>query len=151
MAVTGVFQADFSNFDKAVVQSEAHLKNLEGTGQKVESSLRLMTQSQEQMLDKIGASGGKIQALGTTAARPPARSTRSTKVTGNSTGSCRPPASISAHRSKASRTLRRRPARRDTARAPGDGGRRRREPRSRPGNWAPGSARSPARRKRLRT
>jgi len=32
-----------------------------------ESSLRLMAQSQEQMLDKIGAAGGRIQDLGTTA------------------------------------------------------------------------------------
>ena len=67
MAVTGVFQADFSTFDKAVAQSEAHLKSLEGTGQKVESSLRLMTQSQEQMLDKIGASGGRSRRSATTA------------------------------------------------------------------------------------
>jgi len=67
VAVTGVFAADFSAFDKAVEGSQARLKGLEEAGGQVESSLRLMTQSQEQLLDKIGASGGKIQALGTTA------------------------------------------------------------------------------------
>src|SRR6187455_1880758 len=67
MAVTGVFAADFSAFDKAVKTSEANLAGLETAGTKVESSLRLMTQTQEQFLDKIGASGGKIQELGATA------------------------------------------------------------------------------------
>jgi hypothetical protein len=67
MAVTGVFAADFSAFDKAVKTSEANLAGLESAGGKVEKSLRLVTQSQEQLLDQIGASGGKIQELGTTA------------------------------------------------------------------------------------
>jgi hypothetical protein len=67
MAVTGVFTADFSNFDKAVTDSQAKLSGFEGASKQVESSLRLMTQSQEQFLDKIGASGGKIQDLGKTA------------------------------------------------------------------------------------
>jgi hypothetical protein len=67
MAVTGVFAADFSAFDKAVKTSEANLEGLESAGGKVEKSLRLMTQSQEQLLDQIGASGGKIQELGTAA------------------------------------------------------------------------------------
>jgi hypothetical protein len=67
MAVTGVFAADFSAFDKAVKTSEQNLQGLETAGTKVESSLRLMTQSQEQFLDKIGASGGKIQDLGAAA------------------------------------------------------------------------------------
>jgi len=68
MAVTGVFTADFSSFDKAVQTSTKNLEGLESGAEKTNSSLRLMTQTQEQMLDKIGASGGKIQALGTTAA-----------------------------------------------------------------------------------
>jgi hypothetical protein len=67
MAVTGVFQADFSNFDKAVKTSTANLETFEGGAKKAETSLRLMSQSQEQMLDKIGATGGKIQELGTAA------------------------------------------------------------------------------------
>jgi len=67
MAVTGVFTADFSNFDKAVTSSQAKLEGFEGASKQVESSLRLMTQSQEQILDKIGASGGRIQDLGETA------------------------------------------------------------------------------------
>ena len=67
MAVTGVFAADFSAFDKAVKTSEQNLAGLESAGGKVEKSLRLMGQSQEQLLDKIGASGGKIQELGATA------------------------------------------------------------------------------------
>jgi len=67
MAVTGVFTADFSNFDKAVTDSQAKLSGFEGASKQVESSLRLMTQSQEQFLDKIGASGGRIQELGKTA------------------------------------------------------------------------------------
>jgi hypothetical protein len=69
MAVTGVFAADFSAFDKAVKTSESNLAGLEQAGTKVESSLRLMTQTQEQFLDKIGASGGKIQELGTEATK----------------------------------------------------------------------------------
>jgi len=69
MAVTGVFAADFSAFDKAVKTSESNLAGLEQAGVKVESSLRLMTQTQEQFLDKIGASGGKIQELGATAGK----------------------------------------------------------------------------------
>jgi len=67
MAVTGVFAADFSKFDSAVQESAARLKGLETAGTQVESSLRLMTKSQEQMLDQIGASGGRIEELGATA------------------------------------------------------------------------------------
>jgi len=67
MAVTGVFTADFSSFDKAVQTSTKNLEGLEAGAEKTNSSLRLMSQSQEQMLDKIGASGGKIQAAGTAA------------------------------------------------------------------------------------
>jgi len=63
MAVTGVFTADFSSFDKAVQTSTKNLEGLEGGAQKAESSLRLMTQTQEQMLNQIGASGGRIQEL----------------------------------------------------------------------------------------
>jgi len=68
MAVTGVFTADFSSFDKAVQTSTKNLEGLESGAEKTNSSLRLMTQTQEQMLDKIGASGGKIQDLGTAVA-----------------------------------------------------------------------------------
>jgi hypothetical protein len=64
MAVTGVFTADFSSFDKAVQTSTQNLEGLEKGAEKTNSSLRLMTQSQEQMLDQIGASGGRIQELG---------------------------------------------------------------------------------------
>jgi hypothetical protein len=64
MAVTGVFGADFSAFDKAIQTSTKNLEGLEAGAEKTNSSLRLMTQSQEQMLDKIGASGGKIQEVG---------------------------------------------------------------------------------------
>ncbi|RPH52607.1 MAG: hypothetical protein EHM91_00070 [Planctomycetota bacterium] len=60
MAVTGVFAADFSEFNKAVQESQSRLKGFEGAAGSVESSLRLMTQSQEQMLDQIGAAGGRI-------------------------------------------------------------------------------------------
>jgi len=67
MAVTGEFRADFSSFNDAVQDSQARLQGFEGSAKQVESSLRLMTQSQEQILDKIGASGGKIQELGATA------------------------------------------------------------------------------------
>jgi len=66
MAVTGVFQADFSNFDKAVKQSEAALGGLEAAGGRTASSLRLMADSQEKMLNQIGAAGGRIQDLNTT-------------------------------------------------------------------------------------
>jgi hypothetical protein len=64
MAVTGVFTADFSNFDKAVHQSEAALQGLETAGGKVSSSLRLMTQQQDALLDSIGAAGGRVGDLG---------------------------------------------------------------------------------------
>src|SRR6186713_7593 len=64
MAVTGVFSADFSSFEKAVAGAQGSLKGLESDAGKVESSLRLMTQSQEQVLDKIGAAGGRIQEVG---------------------------------------------------------------------------------------
>lgn len=67
MAVTGVFTADFSSFDKAVTQSAKNLDTLDAGTEKVNSSLRLMTQTQEQMLDKIGASGGRIQDVGKSA------------------------------------------------------------------------------------
>jgi len=67
MAVTGVFTADFSAFDKAVTTSEANLQKLDAGAGKVSSSLRLMTQSQEQMLDNIGAAGGRVAELGTSA------------------------------------------------------------------------------------
>jgi hypothetical protein len=67
MAVTGVFAADFSSFDKAVQQSDANLGKLEATGGKVSASLRLMTQQQEAMLDQVGAAGGRLEELGTAA------------------------------------------------------------------------------------
>jgi len=67
MAVTGVFAADFSSFDKAVQQSDANLGKLEATGGKVSASLRLMTQQQEAMLDSVGAAGGRLEELGTAA------------------------------------------------------------------------------------
>lgn len=67
MAVTGVFTADFSAFDKAVTTSESNLQKLDAGAGKVSSSLRLMTQSQEQMLDNIGAAGGRVVELGTAA------------------------------------------------------------------------------------
>jgi hypothetical protein len=67
MAVTGVFTADFSSFDKAVQQSEANLGRLDAAGGKVSSSLRLMTQQQEAMLDQVGAAGGRLEELGTVA------------------------------------------------------------------------------------
>jgi hypothetical protein len=67
MAVTGEFRADFSSFNDAVQGAQARLVGFEGSAKQVESSLRLMTQSQEQMLDKIGAAGGRIQDVGAAA------------------------------------------------------------------------------------
>jgi hypothetical protein len=63
MAVTGVFTADFSNFDKAVQQSEANLGKLDQAGGKVSRSLALMTAEQEKLLNSIGAAGGRVGVL----------------------------------------------------------------------------------------
>jgi len=68
MAVTGVFTADFSNFDKAVTASQDRLKGFESATAQVGASVTRMTQSQEQLLNQIGASGGRIQELGGAAA-----------------------------------------------------------------------------------
>jgi hypothetical protein len=64
MAVTGVFTADFSNFDKAVQQSEANLGKLDTAGGKVSRSLALMTAEQEKLLTSIGAAGGRMEEMG---------------------------------------------------------------------------------------
>jgi len=67
MPLSAAFIADFSSFDQAVQTSVAHLRGLETAGEKVDASLQQVTRSQDALLDEIGASGGHIQALGTTA------------------------------------------------------------------------------------
>ena len=67
MPLSASFIADFSSFDKAAEKSTANLHNLAAAGATVDTSLRQVEQSQDQLLDSIGVAGGHIQTLGSAA------------------------------------------------------------------------------------